>query len=487
MPVSAVDLDSAPWLFVDRMLIERERGTTHRFHPPVRREVVWRPERPWEGNVSWFPHVIREGDRYRMWYWARRSPTPGAANATEAYGAYMESPDGVHWERPNLGLVPFEGSTANNLLWPLPGEGDVNLAVFKDTNPDATAAERYKALLRGSPGPRGMWGLISPDGIHWRYAQDRALIESPPGDPSFDSPNVAFWDPWRREYAIYARGRVPFTPPPQAPQGSERVRQSDYKTRTVRRAASTDFRRWSEFQCLDLRQETEPREQLYTNATVAYERARSLYFMFPMRYVMGRKRYPDWPQDGLSDVAFLSSRDGVRWDRLFPEAWIRPGRDQGNWHERSMAAGRGIIQTGDDELSLYVNENFRLPSACFVRYTVRLDGFASVNAPLAGGEFTTPPLTFAGTTLELNYATSVLGSVQVEIQDEQGAALPGYAMAECDPIFGDDVNRRVTWQGSGDVAALAGRPVRLRFALRDADVYALRFVPEPTMKSEVDR
>lgn len=213
---------------------------------------------------------------------------------------------------------------------------------------------------------------------------------------------------------------------------------------------------------------------------MAYERTRSLYFMFPMRYVMERKRYQEWPQDGLSDVALLSSRDGVRWDRPFPEAWIRPGRDQGNWHERSMAVGRGIVQTGDDELSLYVNENFRLPSARFVRYTLRLDGFASINAPLAGGEFVTPPLTFAGTALELNYATSALGSVQVEIQDETGAALPGYALADCDPIFGDDLDRRVIWQGSADLAALAGQPVRLRVALRDADLYALRFAPDST-------
>ena len=77
MAVSVVNLGSDRLLFVDRKLVERDRGIRLRLHPPVRREVVWRPERPWEGDDSWFPHAIKDGDRYRMWYWARRGSTPG--------------------------------------------------------------------------------------------------------------------------------------------------------------------------------------------------------------------------------------------------------------------------------------------------------------------------------------------------------------------------------------------------------------------------
>jgi hypothetical protein len=472
MSEKLVELGSDRWLFVDRALLESERGTAIRLHPPQRRETVWTPARPWEGNVCWFPHAVKDGDRYRMWYWARRVVEPGPPAKMEAFGAYMESQDGIHWERPHLGLVPFEGSTNNNLVWPPPGQEHQNLAVFIDESPASPPEERYKALLRGDAPERGLWGAISPDGLRWTLLGDRPMVPSPADDWLFDSPNVAFWDPWREEYAIYARGWTQFQDPPPAVNG---VRQGDYKTRRVRRTASKDFQNWSEFEYLDLHQVEEPREQLYTNATVAYERSRNLYFMFPMRFVYERKRADVWPQDGLSDIAFLSSRDGVTWDRLFPEAWIRPGLDQNNWHDRSMAVGRGIVQTGADELSLYVNEAFRTPAARFVRYTVRLDGFGSINAPLAGGEVTTVPLTFAGDTLELNYATSALGSVRVEIQNESGAALPGYALEDCDPLFGDDVARRVTWRGQASVAALIRQPVRLRVALHDADVYSLVF------------
>ncbi|MBI3943781.1 MAG: hypothetical protein HY326_12265, partial [Chloroflexi bacterium] len=106
---------------------------------------------------------------------------------------------------------------------------------------------------------------------------------------------------------------------------------------------------------------------------------------------------------------------------------------------------------------------------------VRPDGFASVNAPLAGGEFTTPPLTFQGAQLAINFATSVLGTVGVEIQDEAGHPLPGHSLSDCEEIYGDALEQVVTWQGKADLPVRAGQPVRLRFALRDADLYAFQF------------
>ena len=63
----------------------------------------------------------------------------------------------------------------------------------------------------------------------------------------------------------------------------------------------------------------------------------------------------------------------------------------------------------------------------------------------------------------------------MEVQDRLGYALPGFAMDDCHEVFGDDLERVVSWQGDGDLVALAGTPVRLRFELRDADLYSLRF------------
>ncbi|MEZ5431007.1 MAG: hypothetical protein R3F31_07465 [Verrucomicrobiales bacterium] len=64
----------------------------------------------------------------------------------------------------------------------------------------------------------------------------------------------------------------------------------------------------------------------------------------------------------------------------------------------------------------------------------------------------------------------------MELQDPSGKALPGFALDDCPPVFGDTLERTVTWKKGGDLTALAGRPLRLRMVLRDADLFALQFV-----------
>ena len=87
----------------------------------------------------------------------------------------------------------------------------------------------------------------------------------------------------------------------------------------------------------------------------------------------------------------------------------------------------------------------------------------------------TKPIEFSGGTLSLNFATSAAGSVKVELQDAQGQSLPGFQLTDCDELFGDTLDRRVTWKGNVDVSSAAGKPVRLKFALRDADLYTFQF------------
>jgi hypothetical protein len=138
---------------------------------------------------------------------------------------------------------------------------------------------------------------------------------------------------------------------------------------------------------------------------------------------------------------------------------------------------RGILQTGPTELSLYGMEHWRLPSCNIRRYTLRTDGFVSAAAGYGGGELLTRPFIFAGEELELNYSTSAVGSVRVEVQDAHGRPRQGLSLGDCPQMFGDEVEGVVRWKGASDLSAQAGRPVRLRIVLKDADLYAFRFRP----------
>jgi hypothetical protein len=77
----------------------------------------------------------------------------------------------------------------------------------------------------------------------------------------------------------------------------------------------------------------------------------------------------------------------------------------------------------------------------------------------------------------VNFSSSAAGGIQAELQDFAGKAIPGYTLADCEPIFGDSIERTVTWKHGGDVSSLSGQIVRLRFALKDADLFSLRFLP----------
>ena len=135
------------------------------------------------------------------------------------------------------------------------------------------------------------------------------------------------------------------------------------------------------------------------------------------------------------------------------------------------------MEAAANELSVYVSEASHQAEATerLRRHTMRIDGFVSVTAPLSGGELLTKPLVFDGNALVLNFSSSAAGDVRVEVQDARGHAIEGYALSDCHEVWGDDLARTVKWGDTTDVSNLAGQTVRLRFAIRDADLYSFRF------------
>jgi hypothetical protein len=431
-------------LFLDDWLIETMKDLALKLHSPQPQEVVIRADRPYETPTLYDSVVIKDGELYRMWY--RTS-----FDAPPYYTGYAESPDGICWTKPSLNLIEYNGSTNNNLLWQAGEDDGYVLSTFKDGNPNAPETERYKAIAVSK---RGIVGLVSPDGIHWKYLQQEPIIVGPKGDEAFDSHNIAFWDSVHGHYVAYLRGW----------RGG---------IRGIRRGISTDFRHWSELEYIDL--SDSPPEHLYKNAATPYYRRPDIYLMFPKRFLPERKFDPGHSFSGLSDIVFMFSRDGLRWDRRFMEGFIRPGRDLKNWHERAIEVGSGLAPTGDGEMSLYMVANYRTPSVHIRRMAFREDGFVSVHVQYAGGEMVTKLLTFEGHELVINYSTSAAGSIRVEIQNAEGKPIPSFTLAESEEIYGDELERIVAWNSGSDVSLLAGKPVRLRFVLKDADLYSIRF------------
>ena len=452
-----IGLGSRRELFIDDYLIERMRGVELRLQKPVPRNVAISHDTPWEGNTCCYHTVFRDGRLFRMYFRGSHYDMSGNQMGTQVV-CYAESRDGIEWYRPELGLVNYQGSTKNNVIWN--GIGSHNFTPFRDPNPKCREGEEYKALASHD---KGLYAFKSSDGVRWSLLEDKPVITL----GAFDSQNLAFWDPQRGCYVDYHRHFVEV--------GGVRVRH-------IMTCTSKDFRKWTKPGWIDF--DEAPLEHLYTNAVTPYYRAPHIYMGFPKRFRPDRSMYGH-AHRGMSDAVYMTSRDGLHFKR-WGEALVRPGLQPERWENRNNMTAWGILETANDlptapkELSIFTTEGYYRGDACRLRrFTVRLDGFVSANAPLKGGELVTRPFTFEGGALSLNTGTSVAGSVRVEIQDADGKALEGFSLRDCDEIYGDFLERGVTWKGAADVSGLAGKPVRLRFALSDADLYSLQFAPTP--------
>ncbi len=476
-----IDIGNRRELMIDDHLIDEISSRARlQLNKPVRREISLVTDAPWEGNACHYRSVFQDGDRYRMYYGGYQYDVQQDKQTYPhpAFLCYAESRDGIHWTKPNLGLVEFNGSGKNNIVFSSASVQDVaadpgHVAVFKDSNPDCPPSARYKAIVRSNSEP-GLLAFRSADGFRFEPVQQEPVITQ----GAFDSQNLAFWDTVRSEYRAYFRG----------------FRDG---TRSILTATSQDFLHWTPPQWVEF--PGAPREHIYTNQVKPYDRAPHIFTGFPLRYTdrgrvdstdklphpeLRRLRASNHPRYGsaVTDGLFMTSRDGRhfhRWD----EAFIRPGAARTNawvYGDNSVAWGivltRSAVKKSPDELSIYVTEGYWTGTSLNVRrYSMRVDGFVSVNAPLSGGEFVTKPIVFTGSKLEINYSTSGAGAIRVEVQDVDGRPIDGFAQHDCHEIFGDEIERTVTWERGQDVSSLAEKPVRLKFFLKDADLYSFRF------------
>ena len=464
-----LNIGSRRELFIDNLLIDRLDGASLKLQTPQPGGVAVRfgaEEGDVDSPLSGYTTVLKDGDTYRLYYRGRgyeRTP-----RGFESLTCYAESSDGVHWTKPDLGLVEVDGSKHNNVIL----DNGWQFSPFLDTRPGVPPDQRYKGNARHE---EGLKGYFSPDGIHWTQSTGNVMVPNTLSN-HFDAQTAMFWSEAEGCYVMYARHN----------EGGKRA---------AARSTSPDFAVWSEQIPMTYSDTgtTTPSEHLYINQTHPYFRASHAYVALPARIFFDRRtltpeeeEFNARAQDSrvgnskdCSDGVLLTSRPGTTlYDFTFMESFIRPGIGESNWQSRDNYPALGVVQTGPAEMSLFVNRDTGQCTAYLERMTLRLDGFSSLNAPYVGGEMTTKAFAFAGNKLAINYATSAAGRIRVEVLDEAGMPIPGYGEADCRELIGDEIERTVAWDRGSAVGELAGKAVRLRFVMKDADVYSFRFSQE---------
>ena len=495
-----INIGSRRECFFDNYLIDESRTTVKkRLHKPTRRGVLLELDQPWEGTcVTFFNPIYAEG-KWRMYY-VNQHPV--------RYIAYAESEDGLHWVRPDLGIVSFNGSTHNNILM------DVemlkafdftnfdNMSVFYDENPACPPDEKYK-MTAAWLGHAALICLMSADGIH--FTKSRFITD----DGAFDSQNRSFWSKEHGKYFCYFRGE-------HDPKEDTSIMDKSYTDRIanalydperfllrepgagtytfmrdVRVCESEDFMNWSPQQLI---RTTGADCQLYNNVVFPYPRAPHILVGFPLRYVERKawtknydelcgkedrlERMQSMARLGLaiSDGLFMTSRNGYDFTK-YDEALLPPPPE----NPEAFVYGDGTacpilvevpseIPGADPEYMLYVRESFRSVQGPnkLVKYTIRLDGFVSLHAGGEVAEVVTKPFLYEGDQLYVNLATSARGYAYFTLQcgDEE--------CTSCE-IFGNSVKKRIRFEDEEAVKRFSGKDVTLCIKMYDCDIYSLKF------------
>jgi len=453
-------------LLIDDRLTESETGLTRTMNPPTKAGPVLLADRPWEGHrVGAYGTVLEENGAYRLWY-----------DCIDAEGrlllAYATSTDGLHWEKPALGIVEYNGSRENNLL-----EVEGGGTVFVD--PVAPPEQRYKYVA--DIWKQGMFAWTSPDGLHWTRSGGSRL----PLDP--DTQNMALYDRRLGKYVVYLRGWNPL-------RVVVRGEMDDILQPWPYTPAAEPYYIWGRDELPTISTELEtvfgadaqdpPSTDFYNSAVVQYRD--DVYLMFPSAY----RHFPEPPvgkygNDGLLDIQLAVSRDGRAWTRPSRQPYVRLGRP-GEPDAGMMYMIVGMIERGDEVWQYYFGYDYthgeyrpaeQPHTGALMRVVQRRDGFVSLDAAYEGGEFVTKPLVMDGERLVLNVDCSAVGTVRVAILDEGGAELPGFGLEQCELVEGNAIAHTVRWEGGMDLSALRGKPLRLRFVMRACKLYAFEFAP----------
>lgn len=509
-----MDIASTKQIFADDGLIESMANVFRTLNPgckhPANPLIV--ADRPWEESKAIYVYGTavhnpdaRGKDRFRIWYCHK---IPEYGDDDHAGPLFAHSEDGIHWEKPELGVVELNGSTRNNAVWANNIRGWVSTDGFSYDPDEADPARRHKLLgFLAADEPKssrpGYGAFFSPDGIHWTPYENNPVF--PYDHLSVCEVATTIYNEQsahpRKDHPLDMHryyGSVKYSSYMCAPIYAPSF---EYMRRSAGLMTSNDFIHWSPNHLVLQPDEIDDflcRQRVMT-ASPALRRNRpeqhraEFYGMPLMPYgdillgflwvldASGSIRDDGGNQDGPLHVQLVGTRDLRRWHRLGERMPLLAPGAPGEWDCGSTYTVNKPIIVGDEIWIYYSGRDqghYSTPDAVgsIGLATWRLDGFVSINANTDTGTLTTKPLTFSGDRLVINGEVAG-GQIAVELLDEGDRPIEGFEAVSCVPFKGDSVRHEMAWKGGGDLAALSDKPVKLRFHMNRARLYSFAFAP----------
>lgn len=501
---TVIDLGGETFLFIDEWGIDRLEGAQLTVHPPRVGGTVFRNEKPWE-QIEAYTTVIDDGSGLYKLYYLNNITGPLTIQRADEELLVREdggdvwqycvatSRDGVHWERPNLGRIEWDGSKANNICFQYMHGGS---AFYDPHDPDPSKRYKFFCAPRGYPRPLSLPAYLytSADGLHWSEGTPvmRFIIDSQP---------VLQFDHNIGKYVAYLRshlgGRHVVRAVTEAPSKPWPYKSNRNPTRAdlIREEAIFPGQEYPVVMAADATDP--PLTDIYNSQVFIYPWAHRVYLAFPTVFYKhaGPRAFlsQGLPGAGAGEVQLAVSRDGINWKRYRRPAYLKSGRYQDrysywSWIFQGMIRrpdriyqygilrpyGHSETQFVDDAIDTVTPKD--PAKRDFILLEQGVDRFVAVRFDYTGGRLLTDPIIFQGNRLILNVNTSAAGHGRVGIVQADASPLPGFTADECELINGDWLAKTVAWSSTADVGSLAGQTVRLEFRLRGSDLFGFRFV-----------
>lgn len=483
--------DSVTVPHTQNLRLEMRSPTRHPSNPVVKRG---KPGSPDAMGVQFYGSVIREGGKFRMWYVAFDDDIENKEPSARWRAAYAESNDGLHWIKPNLGLVGYRGDKNNNLILTEPGPfGFVNLKVLADPD-DPDPKRRYKISTHVYFRDRRRLGTLAPfastDGLHWKLLVDAKPLKAELRVEDLVLPAVHF-EPcgglykWDGMYFICGQNALNATRP--------------YQGRVTRMYRSTDFVHWSQTNSIGFIR-TPQHTPLGPGRSLEGEQTHEGISVWNRRNVLlgivglwhGAK---EW-KDITIDLGFVVSNDGLNFREPAHEwTFLNRGED-GEWDQGGLLQGQGFENIGDETFIYYGAWDPRptggppqprggvgiavLPRdrfGCLVVETVG-KGPGDYQLPEITSEFITAALPVkADSTHHFHLNADGLGpdaALKVELLADNEKPLAGYSGKDAAIIRQSGFQTPVVWSGKDDVTGLPGR-IRIRVTFEGRRNTDIRF------------
>jgi Concanavalin A-like lectin/glucanases superfamily/Chitobiase/beta-hexosaminidase C-terminal domain/Viral BACON domain len=459
-PPAVIPIDIGRQLFVDDFLIEQTTLTKSAHRPVMYSNNPVLAPGGFDSKGSAFPYSdgvwYDPADHlFKMWY----------LGGYENMICYAYSKDGKDWIKPALRDAVVPGT---NMVLQIGGQRDSDTVWMDLEDPDPS--RKFKAFALASAPIMNVY--FSPDGIHWSGPQPQTI-------DSLSDRTTIFRNPFRKVWVESAR--MTATLPPTSSLLSSRPSRLRYYSESSDLTTWTPASPASKFW-------TGPDEkdppyagpggalpELYNLDAVAYESLMvGLFSWFNPGQSSGGGAGPN-----LVELGVGFSRDGF--------SWVRPARGGGNnafipasnvpgtWNMgNTQSVGGGFLVVGD-ELWFYFSGRSNLHGMAGTGSTglatMRRDGFYSMDAGNSEGALLTRKVLFSGGHLFVN-VNDPQGALQVEVLDSDGNVIVPFTKQNSAVVSVNNTQQEVTWNGTGDLSSLAGRPVRFRFYLTSGQLYS---------------